>query len=313
MEFEKQNLRARRFGHQNVSDEFSFRRLTARDIAKRKGRAPIVALTAYSANMARILDSYVDMLLVRDSLGGTFHGYGSTASVSIELMRIHAQAVVRGSNRALVVVDMPFGSYEENPEVAFRNAVLLIKEAGCGAIGLKGGVHLAETIRYLTDRGIPVMGHIGLPPQALSFVNPQVRGQLAALEQDARAVAKAGAFAVVIESKTERLASRITRRVPIPTISVAASHKCDGQILDLEELLGLGAETPKPPKAYAQLSDAIEAAVKAYASEVRARIFPSGQYTYSTSDKLTPVAAVNQRTKPAKTSGGPRMQRMPSN
>ena len=278
----------------NVADEFAFKRVTAPDIAKRKGGAPIVALTAYHAHTARIIDPYVDMLLVGDSLGMVMHGYETTVPVPLELMIMHAQAVVRGSSRALVVVDMPFGSYEESPTVAFRNAARVLKETGCGAIKIEGGAHMAETIRYLSDRGIPVMSHIGMTPQAVNMIGSfkprgRLRSEWAAFEEDARAVAEAGAFAVVLEALAELLAARITKQVSIPTIGIGASAECDGQILVLEDMLGLSPRVPKFVKEYAQIGEAIETAVKTYANEVRSRIFPSDAYTYPMFDEPAPV------------------------
>jgi 3-methyl-2-oxobutanoate hydroxymethyltransferase len=278
----------------NVSDEFAFKRVTAPDIAKRKGGAPIVALTAYHAHTARIIDPYVDMLLVGDSLGMVMHGYETTVPVPLELMIMHAQAVVRGSSRALVVVDMPFGSYEESPTVAFRNAARVLKETGCGAIKIEGGAHMAETIRYLSDRGIPVMSHIGMTPQAVNMIGSfkprgRLRSEWAAFEEDARAVAEAGAFAVVLEALAELLAARITKQVSIPTIGIGASAECDGQILVLEDMLGLSPRVPKFVKEYAQIGEAIETAVKTYANEVRTRVFPSDAYTYPMFDEPAPV------------------------
>ena len=277
-----------------MSDEFAFKRVTAPDIAKRKGGAPIVALTAYHAHTARIIDPYVDMLLVGDSLGMVMHGYETTIPVPLELMIMHAQAVVRGSTRALVVVDMPFGSYEESPSIAFRNAARVLKETGCGAIKIEGGAHMAETIRYLTDRGIPVMSHIGMTPQAVNMIGSfkprgRFRSEWAAFEEDARAVAEAGAFAVVLEALAELLAARITKQVSIPTIGIGASAECDGQILVLEDMLGLSPRVPKFVKEYAQIGEAIENAVKSYANEVRARVFPSDAYTYPMCDEPAPV------------------------
>jgi 3-methyl-2-oxobutanoate hydroxymethyltransferase len=268
--------------------------VTAPDIAKRKGGAPIVALTAYHAHTARIIDPYVDMLLVGDSLGMVMHGYETTVPVPLELMIMHAQAVVRGSSRALVVVDMPFGSYEESPPVAFRSAARVMKETGCGAIKIEGGAHMAETIRYLTDRGIPVMSHIGMTPQAVNTIGSfkprgRFRSEWAAFEEDGRAVAEAGAFAVVLEALAELLAARITKQISIPTIGIGASAECDGQILVLEDMLGLSPRVPKFVKEYAQIGEAIETAVKTYASEVRARIFPSDAYTYPMFDEPAPV------------------------
>jgi 3-methyl-2-oxobutanoate hydroxymethyltransferase len=277
-----------------VSGEFSFKRVTAPDIAKRKGGAPIVALTAYHAHTARIIDPYVDMLLVGDSLGMVMHGYETTVPVPLELMIMHAQAVVRGSSRSLVVVDMPFGSYEESPSEAFRNAARVMKETGCGAIKIEGGAHMAETIRYLTDRGIPVMSHIGMTPQAVNTIGSfkprgRFRSEWGAFEEDARAVAEAGAFAVVLEALAELLAARITKQISIPTIGIGASAECDGQILVLEDMLGLSPRVPKFVKEYAQIGEAIENAVKAYANEVRGRVFPSDAYTYPMCDEPAPV------------------------
>jgi 3-methyl-2-oxobutanoate hydroxymethyltransferase len=268
-----------------VADQFAVKRVTAPDIKNRKGGAPIVALTAYHAHTARIIDPYVDFLLVGDSLGMVMHGYETTVPVPLELMIMHAQAVVRGSTRALVVVDMPFGSYEESPPVAFRNAARVLKETGCGAIKLEGGVQMAETIRYLTERGIPVMSHIGMTPQAVNTIGSfkplgRYRSEWAAYEADAKAVADAGAFAVVIEELAELLAARITKEIAIPTIGIGASAECDGQILVLEDMLGLSPRVPKFVKEYAQLGAGIEAAVKAFATEVRNRAFPSADFTY---------------------------------
>jgi len=282
-----------------VSDEFAIKRVTAPDIAKRKGGAPIVALTAYHAHTARIIDPYVDFLLVGDSLGMVMHGYETTVPVPLELMIMHAQAVVRGSTRALVVVDMPFGSYEESPTIAFRNAARVLKETGCGAIKLEGGAHMAETIRYLTERGIPVMSHIGMTPQAINTIGSfkprgRFRSEWAAFEEDARAVAEAGAFAVVLEALAELLAARITKEIAIPTIGIGASAECDGQILVLEDMLGLSPRVPKFVKEYAQIGAGIEAAVKAFAGEVRTRAFPSAQHTYPMCDE---PAEVTKKTK----------------
>src|SRR5215510_15264863 len=278
-----------------MSQDFTLRRVTAPDIRNRKGGdAPIVALTAYHAHTARIIDPYVDMLLVGDSLGMVMHGFETTVPVPLELMIMHGRAVVRGAKRALVVVDMPFGSYEESPAVAFRNAARVLKETGCGAIKLEGGVHMAETIRYLADRGIPVMSHIGMTPQAVNTIGSfkprgRFRSEWAAFEEDARAVADAGAFAIVLEALAELLAARITKQISIPTIGIGASAECDGQILVLEDMLGLSPRVPRCVKEYAQIGEAIETAVKAYANEVRGRLFPSDAYTYPMCDEPAPV------------------------
>jgi 3-methyl-2-oxobutanoate hydroxymethyltransferase len=198
---------------------------------------------------------------------------------------------VRGSERALVVVDMPFGSYEESPTVAFRSAARIMKETGCGAVKLEGGVQMAETIAYLTARGIPVMGHIGMTPQAVNQLGGfaargRRRVEWTSFEQDARAVAEAGAFSVVIEAVAEALAARITQDVPIPTIGIGASPECDGQVLVLEDMLGLAPRVPKFVKEYAELRTAVEGAVKAYARDVRARAFPAKEHTYSTLEEV---------------------------
>ena len=268
-----------------MTQDVATKRVTAPDIRNRKGGAPIVALTAYHAHTARIIDPHVDMLLVGDSLGMVMHGYETTVPVPLELMIMHAQAVVRGSKRSLVVVDMPFGSYEESPSVAFRNASRVLKETGCGAVKIEGGVQMAETIRYLSERGIPVMSHIGMTPQAINTIGSfaprgRLRSEWAAFEADARAVAEAGAFAVVLEALAELLAARITKQITIPTIGIGASAECDGQILVLEDMLGLSPRVPKFVKEYAQIGAGIEAAVKAFAGDVRARVFPSAEYTY---------------------------------
>ena len=275
--------------------------MTAPDIAKRKGGEPIVALTAYHAHTARIIDPYVDFLLVGDSLGMVMHGYETTVPVPLDLMIMHARAVVRGSTTALVVVDMPFGSYEESPAVAFRNAARVMKETGCGAIKLEGGRHMAETVRYLTDRGIPVMSHIGLTPQAINTIGSfkprgRFRSEWAAFEEDARAIADAGAFAVVLEALAELLAARITRQIAIPTIGIGASAECDGQILVLEDLLGLSPRVPRFVKEYAQIGAAIESAVKSFAGDVRNRAFPGAEHTYPMADDTETPAKTTKMT-----------------
>jgi 3-methyl-2-oxobutanoate hydroxymethyltransferase len=268
------------------------KRITAPDIAARKGGEPIVSLTAYHAHTARLLDEHMDFLLVGDSLGMVMHGYDSTVPVPLELMIMHGQAVVRGAKRALVVVDMPFGSYEESPAQAFRNAARVMKETGCGAIKLEGGVRMAETIRFLSERGIPVMAHIGLTPQAINSMGGfktqgRERAEWEAIEADAKAVAEAGAFAVVLEGMAELLAARITKQIPIPTIGIGASAECDGQILVLEDMLGLSPWVPKFVKEFANIAEAIEGAVVTYAKEVRERSFPAPQHTYAMKGEKT--------------------------
>ncbi|MGD9867815.1 MAG: 3-methyl-2-oxobutanoate hydroxymethyltransferase [Hyphomicrobiales bacterium] len=277
-----------------MSVQKAVRRVTAPDIARRKGGDPIVSLTAYHAHTARILDPYVDFLLVGDSLGMVMHGYETTVPVPLDLMIMHGQAVVRGSGHALIVVDMPFGSYEESPAVAFRNAARVMKETGCGAVKLEGGQRMAETIRYLTERGIPVMAHIGLTPQSVNIMGGfktqgRETGEWAAIEEDARAISDAGAFAVVLEGMAELLAARITRQIPTPTIGIGASAECDGQILVLEDMLGLSPRVPKFVKEFGQIGAAIESAVKSYAEDVKARRFPAAEHTYAMKEAKDPA------------------------
>jgi len=265
------------------------KRVTAPEIRSRKGGEPIVALTSYTVQSAAIADPLVDLLLVGDSVGMVVHGLESTVPVTLDLMIAHGKAVMRGASRALVVVDMPFGSYEESPAVAFRNATRIMKETGCGAIKLEGGAHMAETIRGLVERGIPVMAHVGLTPQSVNTLGGfkaqgRTRAEWAALEADARAVAEAGAFCVVLEAMAEQLARRITAAVSIPTIGIGASSACDGQILVMEDMLGIPARVPKFVKTYARIGDVMRDAIAAYASDVRQRTFPGPGNTYTVRD-----------------------------
>jgi len=268
-----------------MSAQSEIRRITAPDIRARKGGDPIVSLTAYHAHTARLIDKYCDFILVGDSLGMVMHGMESTVPVTLEMMILQGQAVMRGSRRALVVVDMPFGSYEASREQAFQNAARVLKETGCGAVKLEGGQRMAETIRFLTERGIPVMAHVGLTPQAINTLGAfRTQGrrneEWGAIEQDAAVVAEAGAFAVVLEAMAEPLAARITEAIAIPTIGIGASAACDGQVLVLEDMLGLSPRVPKFVKRFAELGPAIEQAVEAYAAEVQARAFPAEANVY---------------------------------
>jgi 3-methyl-2-oxobutanoate hydroxymethyltransferase len=261
------------------------KRLTAPEIAARKGGEPIVSLTAYHAHTAAIADKYVDFLLVGDSLGMVMHGFESTVPVPLDLMIMHGRAVMRGAKRALVVVDMPFGSYEESPSHAFHNAARVIKETQCGAIKLEGGKRMAETIHFLTERGIPVMAHIGLTPQSVNVLGGfkaqgRTEDQWAAIEEDARLIAEAGAFAVVLEAIAAPLADKITKAIDIPTIGIGASPGCDGQILVMEDMLGLSPRVPKFVKEFGKVGEAIENAIKLYADNVRSRAFPGPENTY---------------------------------
>ena len=268
-----------------MSVQADLRRLTAPDIRARKGGPPIVSLTSYHAHTARLVDQHCDVILVGDSLGMVMHGMESTLPVTLEMMILQGQAVMRGSRRALVVVDMPFGSYEEGRETAFRSAARILKETGCGAVKLEGGVRMAETIRFLVERGVPVMGHVGLTPQSIlalgSFkAQGRDRADWPAILDDARAVAEAGAFSVVVEAVAEPLGRAITEAVPIPTIGIGASPACDGQILVLEDMLGLTPRAPKFVKRYGDIGPAIAKAVEDYAREVRERTFPAPENTY---------------------------------
>lgn len=270
-------------------------RLMAPDITAMKGVRPIVSLTSYHAHTAAIADKYCDFLLVGDSLGMVMHGYETTVPVPLDLMIMHGKAVVRGARRALVVVDMPFGTYEESPSVAFRNAARVMKETDCGAVKLEGGRRMAETIHYLVERGIPVMAHIGLTPQSINVIGGfktqgRTRDQWAAIEDDARLVAEAGAFAVVLEAIAAPLAGRITATVPIPTIGIGASAACDGQILVMEDMLGLSPNVPKFVKEFGRIGAAIDGAIRGYAEEVRARRFPDPDHSYAMKDEETGAA-----------------------
>ncbi len=262
------------------------RRITAPDIRARKGGDPVVCLTAYTAPMAQILDAHCDLLLVGDSVGMVVHGLPNTVGVTLEMMILHGQAVMRGSERAMVVVDMPFGSYEASPEQAFANAVRVLKETGAQAVKVEAGRQIGATIEYLVERGVPVMGHVGLRPQAVNVdgkfrAKGRTREERAQVLEEAKAADAAGAFAIVVEGVDETLAPEITAAVRAPTIGIGASAKCDGQILVTDDLLGLFDWTPKFVRRYADLKGAIDKAAAAYAGDVRARRFPAAAETYA--------------------------------
>ncbi len=261
------------------------RRISPRDIAARKGGRSIVCLTAYTAPMAQILDDVCDLLLVGDSVGMVVHGLANTIAVTMEMMILHGQAVVRGSEKALVVIDMPFGSYEGATEIAYANAVRLLKETGAQAIKVESGPTIPATIAYLTARGVPVVGHVGLRPQAVLMEGGfKAKGGDAAdhacILAEARATAEAGAFCVVLEGVAEPLARAITQAIGVPTIGIGASVGCDGQILVTEDMLGMFSWTPKFVRRYADLRGEIIRAVNAYAEDVRAGTFPARCETY---------------------------------
>ena len=265
--------------------EDAVRRITASDILARKGRAPIVCLTAYSAPMAEILDDHCDVLLVGDSVGMVVHGLPNTVGVTLEMMILHGQAVMRGAKRAMVVVDMPFGSYEGNPEVAYANAARIMKETGAQAVKVESGLTVPDTIAYLVQRGVPVMGHVGLRPQSVMVeggfkAKGRTADERARVLAEAKATAKAGAFSVVVEGVAESLAGDITRALDVPTIGIGASAECDGQILVVDDMLGLFDWTPRFVRRYGDLRGEISRAVAAYADDVRGRRFPGATETY---------------------------------
>jgi 3-methyl-2-oxobutanoate hydroxymethyltransferase len=261
------------------------KRLTAPDIFARKGGEPIVVLTSYHAHTAALADKHCDVILVGDSLGMVMHGFETTVPVTLDMMILQGHAVMRGSARALVVIDMPFGTYEASKEQAFMSAARVLKETGCGAVKLEGGVRMADTIRFLVERGVPVMAHVGLTPQSINTIGSfraQGRDETdwGRIEADALAVAEAGAFSVVIEAVAEPLARKLTAQVAIPTIGIGASVACDGQVLVMEDMLGLSPRVPKFVKRYGDLGPGIDKAIADYAAEVRARTFPGPEHVY---------------------------------
>ncbi len=269
----------------SVHTQESVKRITVPDIAGRKGGEPIVCLTAYDAPMAALLDPHCDVLLVGDSLGMAVHGLPNTVGVTLEMMILHGQAVMRGARRAMVVVDMPFGSYEGGKEVAYANCVRVMKETGAQAVKLETSIEMAEIVAFLVKRGIPVMGHVGLRPQAiLAEGGFKAKGRTDS-ERDrvlaeARAVAEAGAFCIVIEGVAESLAREITETIDAPTIGIGASAACDGQVLVVNDMLGMFDWTPKFVRKYADLRTEIDRAAAAFASDVKTRRFPAEVETY---------------------------------
>ncbi|MCQ8185684.1 3-methyl-2-oxobutanoate hydroxymethyltransferase [Parvularcula maris] len=268
-----------------MSAQTAAKKATAASVRSRKGGEPLVCLTAYDAPTAKLLDPHCDVLLVGDSLGMVVHGMPSTVGVSLEMMILHGQAVMRGADRALVVVDLPFGSYEASREEAFANASRVVQETGCGAVKIESGTYAAETVRFLTERGIPVMAHVGLRPQAALVdggfkAKGRTEEERARVLEEAEASAEAGAFAMVIEGTDEELAAEITRKVACPTIGIGASAACDGQILVTPDMLGLFDWTPKFVRRYGDMKSVIEEAAEKYAEEVRGRRFPGEAETY---------------------------------
>ena len=262
------------------------KRLTVPAVRNRKGGEPLVMLTAYTVRMAQLLDPHCDLLLVGDSLGQVIYGLPSTVPVTLDMMAAHGAAVVRGSYHAVVVVDMPFGSYEASLQQAFESAAFLLKQTGAAAVKMEGGAAMAPTVAFLSERGIPVMGHVGLTPQAVNALGGYgARGrseaEAAKIVGDAQAVADAGAFAVVIEGVVEPIAIAITEAVAVPTIGIGASARCDGQVLVAEDMLGLFERTPRFVKRYGDMAGFISDSAGAYAAEVRDRSFPTADQIYA--------------------------------
>ena len=277
----------------SIHAQETVRRISVPDIAARKGGEPIVCLTAYDAPMAALLDPHCDVLLVGDSLGMAVHGLPNTVGVTLEMMILHGQAVVRGSRRALVVVDMPFGAYEGGEQAAYDACVRVMKETGAQAVKLETSVELAPIVRFLVKRGIPVMGHIGLRPQAvLAEGGFKAQGRTDAERErvmaEAVAVAEAGAFCIVIEGVAESLARAITEAIPVPTIGIGASAACDGQVLVVNDMLGMFDWAPKFVRKYADLRGEIDRAAAAFASDVKARRFPAEVETYFSKKPASP-------------------------
>ncbi len=270
------------------------KRNTTRTLMEMKAdKTPIVCLTAYTAPLARIMDPHADLILVGDSVGMVVYGLDSTVPVTLDMMINHGKAVVKATEKALVVVDMPFGSYQESPQQAFRNAARILQKTGCQAVKLEGGREMADTVDFLTKRGVAVMGHIGLQPQSFNAVGGyRVMGrgdrEIRKLHEDATSIEAAGAFALVIECTEESVAASLTKTATIPTIGIGASAACDGQILVTDDMLGLTENPPKFVRPYADLRTACSEAFTNFAHDVRDRTFPGPEHTYASKKKLEP-------------------------
>ncbi|MBE89895.1 MAG: 3-methyl-2-oxobutanoate hydroxymethyltransferase [Rhodospirillaceae bacterium] len=262
------------------------KRITVPEIRERKGAQPIVCLTSYTAPVAEMVDPHVDLILVGDSVAMVLYGMESTLGISLETMIEHGRAVVRASQKALVAVDMPFGSYQESKEQAFRNASQIMCETGCQAVKLEGGIELAETVRFLSERGVPVFGHVGLRPQNMHTAggfrsHGKEHDEALQIVNDAKAIADAGAFAIVVEGTVEPVAARVTEETPIPVIGIGASPRCDGQVLVTEDLAGMfNTFRPKFVKRYAEIGDQLSKAVQSFAEDVRHRRFPESEHCF---------------------------------
>lgn len=273
------------------------RRLAPGDIKALKGQRPIVSLTAYTTPIAKLLDPHVDFMLVGDSLGMVVYGLDSTVGVTLEMMIAHGQAVMRGSGNACVVVDLPFGSYQQSKEQAFQSAARVLKETGCSAVKLEGGAEMAETVAFLTQRGIPVLGHVGLMPQLINTTGGyrslgRSDKEAEKIRRDAKAIDDAGAFAIVIEGTVEPVAREITSMVKAPTIGIGASPACDGQVLVVDDALGIFTDfKPRFVKRFADLAPLISEAFAAYAEEVKARSFPGPEHTFQVKGPVKDTSA----------------------
>lgn len=288
----KENL-GQDFKNNKREEALDYKHITIKDIQARKGGTPIVCLTAYTASMASWLDPHCDLLLVGDSVGTVLYGFDNTLSVDLEMMIRHGQAVMRRAKQACVVVDLPYGTYEDSAEQAYESAKRVMVETGCDAVKLEGGVNLADTIAYLVGRDIPVMGHIGLMPQSVEKEGGyKIKGKseegAQQLLADAKAVAAAGAFSIVLEGTVVDVSEDITKAVDVPIIGIGASPACDGQVLVIDDMLGLHQDhIPKFVKQYASLGQEIEKAAKSYAEEVRARVFPAQEHVYKRAGQAT--------------------------
>ncbi len=256
-------------------------KLTIKKILNRKNKTPIVCLTAYTKTITQIVDKYCDIILVGDSLGMVLYGMKTTRDVKIETMILHCKTVRNFAKKSLVVFDMPYKTYE-NKFTAYKNASKVINLTKCDAIKLEGGKKIVNIIKYLTKKGIPVMGHVGLLPQ--TSTNFKTKGknlfQRKQIYEDAIAISNSGAFAIVLECVVEDLAKKITKNVSVPTIGIGASKYCDGQILVINDLLGLSDFYPRFVKQYSNLKKVIEKSVKNYVKDVRLRKFPSSRNVY---------------------------------
>ena len=256
-------------------------KLTIKKILNKKNKTPIVCLTAYTKAIAQIVDKYCDIILVGDSLGMVLYGMKTTKEVKIETMILHCKAVKNFAKKSLVVFDMPYKTYV-NKFTAYKNASRVINLTKCDAVKLEGGKKIVNIIKYLTKKGIPVMGHVGLLPQ--TSTNFKVKGknffQIKQIYEDAIAISNSGVFAIVLECVVEDLAKKITKNVSVPTIGIGASKYCDGQILVIDDLLGLSDFYPKFVKQYSNLKKIIEKSVKNYVKDVRLKKFPFNKNVY---------------------------------